>query len=137
MKLTNLTSSIVYMTILPITYVAIKLGANPTVAYLVSVCAYPGALFFDVWILNKYIGFNYRLYYRTVILKTIGFVIICSIIPMFIHYHMLTGILRLVIVTLFSLSISIPLIYYKGLEPSVRSIVIAKFRSKIPFISNR
>ena len=48
MKLPNLTSSIVYMTILPITYVAIKLGANPTVAYLVSVCAYPGALFFDV-----------------------------------------------------------------------------------------
>jgi O-antigen/teichoic acid export membrane protein len=137
MKLPNITSSLVYLTILPISYIAMKLGANPTNAYLVSICAYPGALFFDVWILYRYIGFNYRLYYRTVILKTFIFIIICSIIPMLAHYYLPPGLTRLIVVTLLSVGVSIPVIYFKGMEPSVRSVVQRKFRNLFPFISKR
>lgn len=133
MRLPNLTSSIVYLTILPLTYIALKLGANPTAAYLVSVCAFPIALIFDVWILNRYIGFNYRLFIRMVILKTSFFIIICSIIPLQVHYHMPTGLLRLVIVTTLSFVISLPVIYFKGLEPAMRSLVLVKIRAKLPF----
>lgn len=133
MKLPNLTSSLVYLAILPITYIAMKLGANPTAAYLVSACAYPGALFFDVWILNKYIGFDYRRYYRTVILKTSAFIVVCSIVPFIVHNHMPVGIIRLVVVTFLCLSFSIPVIYFKGLEPSVRSMANAKIKNLLPF----
>ena len=137
MKLPNITSSIVYLTILPISYIAMKLGANPTVAYLVSVCAYPSALLFDVWILNRYIGFDYRLYIRMVILRSSVFIIIGSILPILVHNYMQSGILRLVVVTLLSLAITVPLIYFKGLEPAVRSIVLTKIRSKLPFSIKR
>ena len=133
MKLPNLTSSIVYLTILPLAYIAMKLGADPTIAYLVSVCAFPGALIFDVWILTKYVGFQYHRYIREVIVKTIIFIIICSIPPLLVHYQMSTGFIRLIIVTIISLGISIPMIYYKGLEPNIRSLVLNKVKAVVPF----
>lgn len=133
MKLPNLTSSLVYLTILPVAYIAMKIGANPTTAYLVSVCAYPGALFFDIWILYKYIGFNYRLYFRSVIFKTAVFIIVSAVLPAFIHSLMSTSFLRLCVVTSLCLVVSIPLIYFKGLEPTVRVLVQNKLRSVLPF----
>lgn len=137
MKLPNITSSIVYLTIVPISYVAMKLGANPTVAYLVSVCAFPGALLFDVWILTKYIGFQYQRYTKEVVIKTCLFIIICSIPPLLIHINMETGFIRLLIVTSVSIGLSVPLIYYKGLEPNVRQIVTNKVKTMIPFCQHQ
>lgn len=133
MKLPNITSSLVYLTILPISYVAMKLGANPTVAYLVSVCAYPGALVFDVWILTRYIGFDYLRYVKTVIVKTVSFIIAASILPLSVHYFMDGGLLRLFVVTAISLGLSIPLIYYKGLEPGVKKLLVNKIKTIFPF----
>ena len=132
MKLPNITSSLVYLLILPVSFLAMKFGANPTVAYLVSVCAYPCALFFDVWILHKYVGFNYMCYMRMVIIKTTIFVIVCGLIPMLVHNAMPVGILRLLVVSLLSVAISSIVIYYKGLEPNVRSKVTAKLFSILP-----
>lgn len=137
MKLPNITSSIVYLTIVPISYVAMKLGANPTVAYLVSVCAFPGALLFDVWILTKYIGFQYQRYIKEVVVKTSLFIIICSIPPLLIHMNMEKGFIRLLIVTSVSIGLSVPLIYYKGLEPNVRQIVTNKVKTMIPFFQHQ
>jgi hypothetical protein len=137
MKLPNITSSIVYLTIVPISYVAMKLGANPTIAYLVSVCAFPGALLFDVWILTKYIGFQYQRYIKEVVVKTSLFIIICSIPPLLIHMNMETGFIRLLIVTSISIGLSVPLIYYKGLEPNVRQIVTNKAKTMIPFCQHQ
>lgn len=134
MKLPNITSSIVYLTILPLSYIAMKLGANPTAAYLVSICAFPGALIFDVWILTKYIGFDYLLYIKDVILKTGLLIILSGILPLIIHQQMSTSFIRLAIVTAASLFISIPLIYYKGLEPNVREKVFLKLKTSLPFI---
>ena len=137
MKLPNITSSIVYLTIVPISYVAMKLGANPTIAYLVSVCAFPGALLFDVWILAKYIGFQYQRYIKEVVVKTSLFIIICSIPPLIIHMNMEMGFIRLLIVTSVSIGLSVPLIYYKGLEPNVRQIVTNKVKTMIPFCQHQ
>lgn len=137
MKLPNITSSIVYLAIVPISYVAMKLGANPTIAYLVSVCAFPGALLFDVWILTKYIGFQYQRYIKEVVVKTSLFIIICSIPPLLIHMNMETGFIRLLIVTSISIGLSVPLIYYKGIEPNVRQIVTNKVKTMIPFCQHQ
>lgn len=136
MRLPNLTSSIVYLTILPTAYIAMKLGANPTVAYLVSICAYPGALIFDVWILTKYIGFDYLLFIKDVILKTGLFIILSGFLPLLIHHQMSTGFIRLTIVIALSLFISIPLIYYKGLEPDVREKVNRKLKTSLRSIKS-
>lgn len=132
MKLPNITSSLVYLLILPIAYIAMKLGVNPTVAYIVSIVCYPIALLFDVWILHKYIGFNIKAYYLTVLLKTTILIVTAGIIPIIIHHLMPAGFLRLCIVTTTSLVISCFLIYYKGLEFKVREMVKAKLWSYLP-----
>lgn len=126
MKLPNITSSIVYLLILPLSYIAMKLGANPTVAYIISIICYPVALIFDVWILNKYVGFNKHDYYFSVIAKTTFFVIISSILPAACHFYMSSNFLRLVIVTAISLTCTCPLIFFKGLDDNARKIVVAK-----------
>jgi len=135
MKLPNITSSLVYLLILPVSYLAMKLGANPTVAYLISIICYPGALLFDVWILHKYTGFDVKNYYHTVLLKTVLFVLIAGIFPMLVHLNMPANFLRLCIVTASSLAISCPLIYYKGLEQEARAIVLTKIKSKLPWLN--
>ncbi|SDL70941.1 MATE family efflux transporter [Segatella bryantii] len=132
MKLPNITSSLIYLLILPISYIAMKLGANPTVAYLISIICYPGAFLFDIWILHKYIGFNIAHYITHVPLKTTLFVVTASIIPMMIHNYMTAGFWRLSTVTMISLLISCPLIFYKGLDSTTRTLVLNKIKSKIP-----
>ena len=133
MKLPNITSSLVYLLILPISYVAMKLGANPTVAYLVSVGAFPGALLFDVWILHKYVGFDYRRYYTGVIVKTTVFIVICSIVPFVLHNRLVSGFSRLCVVGTLSFIISATVIYMKGLDYQAKVMVKNKLHSMIPF----
>ena len=129
MKLPNITSSLVYLTILPISYVAMKCGANPTVAYLVSVCAYPGALVFDVWILYRYVGFNVRRYVYDVLIKSSLFVLLCGIIPFVVHHIMLTSFVRLFVVAMLSLAVTLPLLYLKGLDAQARMMVREKIKT--------
>ena len=131
MKLPNITSSIIYLLILPLSYLAMKLGANPTVAYLVSIICYPGAMICDVCILHKYTKFNRTSYYRGILFKTILFVIIASILPTVAHHYMQTNFVRLCTVTILSLSCSCPLIYYKGLDNRARQLAMEKIKKKL------
>ena len=108
-----------------------KLGANPTVAYLVSIICYPGAMICDVCILHKYTKFNRTSYYRGILFKTILFVIIASILPTVAHHYMQTNFVRLCTVTILSLSCSCPLIYYKGLDNRARQLVMEKIKKKL------
>lgn len=137
MRLPNITSSLVYLLILPISYLMMKLGANPTIAYLISIVCYPGALFFDVWILNKYTGFDRMCYFKGVILKTLCFIAVAGLLPMLLHYFMGQGFLRLCLVTGVSLICSGVLVYYKGLDTSARQMVVAKLRQKLPQFGKR
>ena len=131
MALPNMTSSVVYLLILPLTYLALKLGANPTMAYIISIACYPGALFFDVWILHKYAGLNIRKYYCGIVVKTTFFVLLCGIVPMILHNSMQESFLRLCVVTTASLALSCPLIYFKGLDDKARKLVNGKVKTKI------
>lgn len=131
MKLPNVTSSLIYLLVLPISYMAMRLGANPTIAYLVSICCFPGVLICDLWILNKYIGFERRNFLFSVVLQSSLFIIIGSVIPSIVHHFMNLGFLRLCIVTFLSWLVLVPLIYYRGLNDTVRKYVRNKIRSHI------
>lgn len=129
MKLPNITSSLVYLMILPISYLSMRLGADPTIAYIITIVCFPIAMIFDVWILNKYIGFSKSEYYKKVVGKTIVFVAIASIIPALFHICLNATFLRLCIVTVVSLACSCPLIYFKGLDDAARKVVKSKISS--------
>ena len=70
-------------------------------------------------------------YYCGILLKTLFFVVIASIIPTVAHFYMPTNFGRLCAVTVLSLACSCPLIYYKGLDDSARQLVMEKIKDKL------
>lgn len=120
MKLPNITTSFIYLSVIPISYIAMKLGANPTVTYIVIVSVYPFALACDLWILNKYSQFNVPVYLRDVVLKGLIFIFVASVIPWILTCYMHEGFFRFLLSSLSSTIILFGLIYNMGLDYAVR-----------------
>lgn len=131
MKLPNITSSLVYLLVVPISYIAMKMGANPVIAYVVSAICFPLALLFDVWILNKYIGFDMRKFYHGVVLKLAFLVFITSSFSYACHKLFTSSFMRLCIVVLVSFSCSCALVYLKGLDDFTRKMILKKIKTYI------
>ena len=131
MKLPNLTASIVYMTALPISYIAMKLGATPVIAYIVFSIVYPAALICDLWVLHKYSGFNRSDFFINVILKGTGIFTISFIVPATIYFLMESSFIRLSLICISSIIISSITIFYLGLNKDTRQKISTKIKSII------
>lgn len=131
MKLPNLTSSIVYLFALPLSYVFMKLGSTPIVTYIVTVCVYPVALIFDLWILNKYSGFNRKHYFMEVVVRGLGIILFSAAIPFFLHIGLPYGFCRFVIVIITVLLATGFIVYYWGISSSVRYKLVATIKNKL------
>lgn len=82
MKLPNLTVSIIYLAVFPVTYVFLKFGAGPITSYVVYIASAPFILLVDLLILRKYTGFDIFLFLRNTLfplLKVISLSIIMVI----------------------------------------------------------
>ncbi len=124
MKLPNITSAFIYMMILPISYVAIKLGASPEITYIIVICVYPLAMCMDLYIIRKYTGFRVWEFITGVVLKSIFLILIVVFCTIFIsckNFDM--GFTRLVITTVSSTMLLLPLIFLLGLTPGERHFV--------------
>lgn len=131
MKLPNLTTSFVYLSVLPLSYIAMKLGASPIITYIIIVLLYPVALIFDLWILKKYSGFSIMVYVKDVIFKGIYILFLSATIPSILSYFLPYGVLRFIIVTSISVLSTIITVYYIGLTTNVRIMLINKIKSKV------
>lgn len=130
MKLPNLTSALIYLSILPISWLAMHMGASPIVAYWVTVLVYPFAMACDLWILNKYSGFDVLHFLRDVVSRCLLFCLAIGAGPYIIHYYMEPSLLRLLIVGGTCVIISVLLIYYYGIPAHIRQLVVQKIKSK-------
>lgn len=131
MKLPNLTASIVYMSALPISYIFMKLGATPTVAYVMLSIVYPAALVCDLWVLHKYSGFNRIDFLLDVILRGTGIFTLSLIVPMVIYFSMNSSFIRFVIIGISSVLLSLVVIFYLGLNKNMQLRVINKAKGQI------
>ena len=120
MRLPNLTSAIVYLTILPIVYVVLRMGAEPVAAYIVIVCVYPVAMGFDLWILNKYSGFPVRRFISDVALRVLAVIAVAAIIPTLMHTAMPQGVLRFISVSAVAITTATASVYWVGLSADMR-----------------
>ncbi|MGM9812555.1 MAG: hypothetical protein ACI30V_06870 [Muribaculaceae bacterium] len=131
MKLPNLTSSFIYMLILPICYVAIKFGANPTAMCLLSICVYPLVFVCDILILRHFTRISISKFLKEVPLKTMLIIAATAILPVFIHLNMESGFVRLFAVCFASLMISSFLIYRFGLGTEAREQLLSFIKSRL------
>ncbi len=124
MKLPNITSAFIYMAILPITYISIKLGASPQIAYIIIVCVYPFAMFMDLYILNKYTNFPIWPFVKQVILKSLLFICLTYIIVKSTIFKFFDSNFMRVIITIFMSSVVlVPSIYSLGLTKGERNFI--------------
>lgn len=131
MKLPNITSSIVYLSSLPISYFCLKQGCGPKMAYLVSCIVYPSALLVDLLILRKYSGFKILPFVKDVILRTLFILTLSSIVPALLRCRLEDGWSCFIIVVISCLAISLVAIYFIGLDKSMRSKVWQYAKNKI------
>lgn len=132
MKLPNITSAFIYMIILPISYVAIKLGATPEIAYIMVICVYPFALFMDMYILNKYTGFPILIFIKNIILKSLVFVALTYITTKLIVLpNFNPDFLRVIITSITSSIILLVLICLFGFTVGERQYLISVIRNKL------
>ena len=133
MRLPNITSSFAYLAILPLTYLFLYMGASPVTSYIVACFAFPVALACDLWILNKYSGFNIKQYLVRVPLKTIGIMIVAAIVPISISNCMNEGWANFLLTVTICVALTALLVFYVGLDAVMRKKVIAKVHSKFKF----
>lgn len=131
MKLPNITSAFVYLSVLPTIYVALVLGASPVLAYIITCMAYPFALVCDLWILRKYSGFNILFYCRDILLRISVIIILSSVLPTFITLSMPFGFLRFLLSVVVCVICSCIIIFYLGLNKNMRTKVVEKITDKI------
>lgn len=86
MKLPNITSSIFYLSVFPVSYLLFTMGVGPLVGYCVYLCFTPFILMCDLLILRKYSGFSIRVFVYQVLFPLLKYAAICSILPFFLNY---------------------------------------------------
>ena len=133
MKLANIVSGSVYLMILPLSYLGMLLGAGPVAAYVMIVAMYPIALLTDLWILRRYSGFRVRKFLIDVVFRCFLMIAIISIIPLYFFYNLEESFTRLVIVGFSSLTMSIIVVYFLGLNQNEKGKVIDVLKSKMRF----
>lgn len=130
MKLPNITSSIAYLSVLPLTYIFLKFGATPVVAYVIACMSYPLAMACDLWILNKFSGFDIKYYLLQVPLKSIFIILLSAILPTIVSKSLEEGWVNLILTCITSVSISSLLVFCIGLDAEMRLKVIRKIRTR-------
>lgn len=133
MRLPNLTTGFLNLAIFPISYLALRLGATPVVSYVVYISISPLILGCDIWLLHRFIQFDWRRFVFQAIVPVVGIGAASCVIP-FILCFVFTGTgwtwsLFSAFVSLFS---TVFVCYYLGLSHEmrlqVRNIIIQRFK---------
>lgn len=122
----QLTISSLSFTMMPITYIVIRLTHIPETLFLVTVIMNIIGVFLRLFIMHNEIGMSIRLWLNKVLLHVVLVVVASAFFPIILHNMMSDSILRFITVC-FSCVICIPLgSYFLGLTEEERKIVKSK-----------
>lgn len=131
MKWPNVLSGSVLLSIVPISWVLLKMGVSMYVVLIIGIIPWVVETFITGSILGRYTGFSIGKFYKYVygVVFPIGIV---SSLPLFaVCYYMEEGGSRFLIVGITSVIVCCILIYFFGLSPIMRNTVKKKVLSKI------
>lgn len=138
MKWPNVLSGGVLLLIVPVSYVLLKIGYSPVTVFWVNIIPWILEPLINLMILRHYIGFPIRPLYTDIYPKVIMVIGISSIIPVIISYYCEIGqFLKLVLVTLSSVSITLVTVYYLGINKHLREVVNSKIKGIVTTKFNR
>ena len=114
---------------LPIVYVVLRLGWNPTSVYWVGMIPILLRLFVDLWIQKKYANFPVRKYIFNVVIKNLILVVIAAIPAFFIRQVLPNTWLRFLSVGLVSTVSTLGIMWFFVLSKSVKQLIVNKITS--------
>lgn len=116
--------------ILPVFYVAMKLGASPVIVYLVSLI--PSFLKFLInnHLLHKYIGFPSTRYFVDVFVKNLLLVAFATVLPLLCRMNMEEGLIRFLVVGFVSVASTLAVMWMFALNREVKRMVLQKIGVK-------
>lgn len=132
MVLPNITATVLYLSVFPVTYLVWKFGAGPIAGYAVYLSFTPFILLIDLWILHKYTGFNRKIYVYNSILPIVEIAIAGSIVPAVLHFFHYPNSLWVVLIdTLICGLYVVAIVYYVGLPKHIRKKLIEVITKKM------
>lgn len=130
----HIVTSVLYLLILPLSYVLLSLG-YPAVSTLwvnsiVVLVSFVPRLFFC----ERLFGFSAKEYFFDVILRTFGISLVCFVVCYFANVNIANGIsiVRLLFALVVTFSICCLVVYYLGLKNAERSVVTQMIKNKMP-----
>lgn len=123
-KRASFTNGTIYLSVVPLTYIAYRLGFNPATPYLYNVIAVAGGLLSNIWLLEHYIpNFSCRYYFINVLCKCV----VCGILLLGINYLLINNLsmggCRLIYCALLSIITTSFCTYYVVMSKTERIVV--------------
>lgn len=132
MKLPNLSSAFLYLSVFPLTWIIYHLGGSPVLGFCVFICFTPIIMSVDLYILNKYTNFNVKRFIIETLLPVLSVSCVSVTISILIA-KIISGVhftYTLVNVFLSGLTTLI-IVYHYGLSSSMRKEIIKVVKNKI------
>ena len=117
--------------IFPVSYLLYVMGYPVYSCYIVCILAMIGKLFFELPLLRQMIGMPITMYINYVIYRIIPVTFLCSLMPYLIYSTMKESVIRLIILSLFSLIVSSFVIYTIGMTQIERSYLFERIKLRI------
>lgn len=127
-QLTYITTPM-YLLNLPLTYIVLRLGGTPPMAYVVGALPIFLAFLSNLYILKKYTRFPAKRYFIFIFFKNLLLVITASIIPIYIQSKLEYGLERFIIVCFISVICTTSILYLFALDKNTKKLIIDKFKS--------
>lgn len=132
-KLYQIGSSIVSLSLLPICWILLKLGFNAISVFIATIVISIINQIICLIITNKIFRIDLYSYLKQVLFPCIIFIISIPIIPLFVHYYMTEALFRLLLMISCDIIIAIPLCYFLGLNKQERLYVQNSIKRKIKY----
>lgn len=133
----QLIRSLVIFLSLPISWLALSFGANPTSVFIISFFIVLLNQPISMYLLHKIFYYSYKEYTKKVIVPCLLLSILIPILPFTIVIYIPSSLLRLIICVCSSIPFSIILVYFLGLSHTEKTIVKKMFSKLHNFIYGR
>lgn len=130
-KLGNIVGGTLMICALPLSYVALKLGAPAYAVFIVIFCVNLTQMFWGWMVVHRYVRFSYLDLIKKVYFPTLSITVIAVIAPTLLTHYMQQGWLRLIVLGLLTESIILASTYCIALNKNDRVTVTNFVRNKI------
>ena len=127
----NITTSIIGLLVLPLSYYGLRLGYSPIFVYFVSLAISIMVQIQSMYILQETTQISLKEYTHKIILPTIGLVVCTSAIPSLLLFVLPSSFVRLIVVTIVSTAIIGIVGYFFILSRNERIQIKEVIRKKI------